>query len=430
MPRHGHGNRHIDADHADLNAPTEFTRHVAVAGETRHAIAKLVVVDDLHSGGEVGNTHTRQYRAKNFFFVNAHVGGDLVEQRAAHPKTLVAARTGLCALEATSIHQQLGAFTHTLCDVAADAIQRGLGDDRAHFSRQVFAVQDLQGFGALDQFGHDFVGHIAHQHRHTDGHATLSSRAVGSTNQGIDHLVQIGVRHDHHVVFRATQSLHALAMVGASLVDVVGNRRGTDKADGFDIGVHQQGVHRFFVALHDVEHAIGQPRLLEQIGQHQRRCRVGRAGFQDKGVTRGDGHGEHPHGHHDRKVEWRDTSHHTQGLAQCPVVDAGGHLLGVIALEQLRNAGGEFDDVDATRHLALGIGEHLAVFGGDGVGQGVFVLVQQFQKFEHDPGTAQRRRIGPSRKSGLRSGHGLADIGRIGQGHVAGDFTGSGVGDG
>ena len=39
----------------------------------------------------------------------------------------------------------------------------------------------------------------------------------------------------------------------------------------------------------------------------------------------------------------------------------GGDLVGEVALQQLRNPAGELDDLDAARHLALRIAEHLAV---------------------------------------------------------------------
>jgi hypothetical protein len=102
-----------------------------------------------------------------------------------------------------------------------------------------------------------------------------------------------------------------------------------------------------------------------------------RAGLEDEAVAGGDGHREHPHRHHHREVEGRDAGHHAERLAHRPVVDAGGDLVGVVALEQLRDAAGEFDDVDAARDFALRVGEDLAVFGGDHVRQLVLVLVQQ-----------------------------------------------------
>ena len=77
------------------------------------------------------------------------------------------------------------------------------------------------------------------------------------------------------------------------------------------------------------------------------------AGLEHEGVAAGDRHREHPHRHHHREVERRDAGDHAERLAQRPVVDAGGDLVGVVALEQLRNAAGELDDVDAARDLAL-----------------------------------------------------------------------------
>ena len=49
-----------------------------------------------------------------------------------------------------------------------------------------------------------------------------------------------------------------------------------------------------------------------------------------------------------------DAGHHSERLAQGPVVDAGGHLIGEIAFEQLRDAACELDDLDAA--LGGGVG--------------------------------------------------------------------------
>ena len=73
------------------------------------------------------------------------------------------------------------------------------------------------------------------------------------------------------------------------------------------------------------------------------------------------------------------------------------------------------DNLDAACHLALCVGEHLAMFGRDQAGQIVSVLIQQLQKFEHDPRAAQRRQIAPGRKCRLSGGHGSPDIGDAAQ---------------
>jgi len=54
--------------------------------------------------------------------------------------------------------------------------------------------------------------------------------------------------------------------------------------------------------------------------------------------------------------------------------------------------------------------------------------VQQFEELEHHARAAQGRRVSPSRKSGLRSGHGLGHFCGVGQGDLAGHGARGGVG--
>ena len=178
------------------------------------------------------------------------------------------------------------------------------------------------------------------------------------------------------MVFRAAQSLYAFAVVRAGFVDVVRDRRGANKAHRFHIGMHEQGVDRFFVALDHVEHAVWQARFFQQVGHEECGRWINRAGLQHKSVAASDGDGEHPHGHHHRKVERCDACHHAQWLAHGPVIDAGGNLLGVVAFEQLRDARGEFNNLNTARDLALGVGKHLAVLGRDHVREFIFVKVK------------------------------------------------------
>ena len=61
------------------------------------------------------------------------------------------------------------------------------------------------------------------------------------------------------------------------------------------------------------------------------------------------------------KFERRDAGDHTQRLAQRVDVDAGRSPLAELPLQQLGNAAGEFDDLQATGNLAGGVGPDLAV---------------------------------------------------------------------
>src|SRR3984893_13768972 len=80
VERHRHRDRHVDADHADLDAVRKFARGVAVAGEDRDAVAVFVVVHELCRGVEIGGAHDREHRPENLFLVDAHLGLDLIEQ--------------------------------------------------------------------------------------------------------------------------------------------------------------------------------------------------------------------------------------------------------------------------------------------------------------------------------------------------------------
>ena len=55
-------------------------------------------------------------------------------------------------------------------------------------------------------------------------------------------------------------------------------------------------------------------------------------------------------------------------LAEGVGVDVGRDLVGVVTLEQARDAAGELDDLEPALHLAQRVGEHLAVLVGDQLG--------------------------------------------------------------
>jgi hypothetical protein len=69
-------------------------------------------------------------------------------------------------------------------------------------------------------------------------------------------LLDVGIGHHDHMVFRATEGLYAFAEIGATLIDVLRDRCGSYKADGFDIRVLKQTIDRDLVALNNVKHAI------------------------------------------------------------------------------------------------------------------------------------------------------------------------------
>ncbi len=151
--------------------------------------------------------------------------------------------------------------------------------------------------------------------------------------------------------------------------------------------------------------------------------------LQHKGVAAGERHREHPHRHHRREVERRDAGADAERLAQRPAVDAAPDLLGELALEEMRDAAGEFDDLDAARHLAGGVGQYLAVLRGNQLRQSVGLAIEQFAKLEENAGPGQRRRRGPGGKSRSRCLDRPVDLAGARESDAAALFAGRRVGD-
>src|SRR3984957_10843063 len=77
---HRHRDRHVDADHAYLDAGHEVAGSVAVASENRYAVAVFVFARQPQRVFVVVCAHDAQHRAEDLVGVDRHVGGDVVEQ--------------------------------------------------------------------------------------------------------------------------------------------------------------------------------------------------------------------------------------------------------------------------------------------------------------------------------------------------------------
>ena len=102
------------------------------------------------------------------------------------------------------------------------------------------------------------------------------------------------------------------------------------------------------------------------------------------------------------KLNGRDAGDDSEGLADGPAVDAGADLLGELALEELRDAGGELDVFEAAGGFASGVGEDLAVLAGEERGNLVEAPLEDFAEAEEDTGSPERTVARPSRGMLLR----------------------------
>ena len=292
------------------------------------------------------------------------------------------------------------------------------GDQRPHLGVGVGRGADLEGAHARGERGDQPVGGLlANGNGDGNRHAALAGRAVAGAHQRVGGLVHIGVGHDDHVVLGAAQRLHPFPVLGAGAVDVFGDRGGADEGHRLDVRVGEDGVDDFLVAVDDVEHTFREAGLAEQLVGHHRGAGVLLRRLEHEGVSAGDRHRIHPHGHHRREVERRDAGDDAERLAVGVGVDRGADMAGELALQEMRDAAAEFDHLDAALDLADGIGVGLAVLQGDRPGDVVDVGVEQLLEAEHEAGALERRHVGPGGQRQLGSGDRGVELGRRRQRH-------------
>ena len=179
--------------------------------------------------------------------------------------------------------------------------------------------------------------------------------------------------------------------------------------------------------MQHVEHPVGQAGFLPQLGQPVGGRGVLLARLEDDGVAGRDRDREEPHRHHRREVERRDDPDDAQRLPDRGHVDLGGGVLGHAALEQVRQAAGQLDDLLAAGDLAERVGEHLAVFAGDDLGGLVLAFVEQFPEPEQHLGAAGQGHVPPPRERGGGGGDHRLRVGPGGQRDLLGDPAGGRV---
>ncbi len=128
------------------------------------------------------------------------------------------------------------------------------------------------------------------------------------------------------------------------------------------------------------------------------------------------------------KVERRDAGDDAERLAHRIEVDAGTGAFGVFALQQMRNAAGEFDHLEAALDVALGVGERLAVLGREQLGERLHLLLRQVEELEHHARAALRIGGGPGRAARPAAlAMAACDLGLAGERDLGLDLAGIGI---
>src|SRR5262249_14692351 len=99
-------------------------------------------------------------------------------------------------------------------------------------------------------------------------------------------------------------------------------------------------------------------------------------------------------------------------------VDVGRDVLRVLALQEVRDAAGELDDLEAAVHLAEGVARHLAVLAGDERGDVPLVFLDELAEGKEDPRALRQRRGSPGLRRLARGRHRGVHVGRRGERHA------------
>ena len=194
--------------------------------------------------------------------------------------------------------------------------------------------------------------------------------------------------------------------------------------------MREQRVDRFLVAVHDVEHAVGQARLPGAA----RPCgspasdRVSE-GFSTNVLPQASATGNIHSGTIAGKLNGVMPAHTPTGCRSEIAVHVGADVFAELALEQVRDAGGELDHLDAARDLALGVGQRLAVFLRDDLREILALRVHEIAEAHEDARAAQRRIRAPECQRGGGGRDGRVHVGGIAERHVADHLARGRIGD-
>ena len=242
-------------------------------------------------------------------------------------------------------------------DVRRDLVAVLPGDERAHVAA-ARAVAGAQRRHALGDLLDELVGDGVDREHDRDRHAALARRAEAGVDGGVGGEVEVGIRQHQHVVLRAAERLHALAVTGRRLVDVAwrsgSSRRTRSRATS---GCSSSASTASLSPCTTLSTPSGRPASFSSAAIQFAAVGSFSRGLEDHGVAGGERDREEPQRHHRREVERADDADHAERLAERVDVDAGRDVLGVGALRQVPEAARELDDLHAAGDLAERVGD-------------------------------------------------------------------------
>ena len=280
------------------------------------------------------------------------------------------------------IDQHLGALALAQGNQLFDAGFALGGDHRPHLHALVQAVADgARGSGIGDAL-EEFVAGRPNRDADAGGQTALARTTKRRIHCNPGSRLHISIRHDDDRVLRAALGLHALAIGGATAIDIARDRGAADKTHPTDAGVIEDGIDHRFVAVNDLNDTLWEAGLFDQLHEFAHAHGHFLAGFQNKAIATRYRVGQEPHRHHEREVERRNRRHHAQRLANHVLVDTARDIFVVDALHQDRRTAGDFNVFDGALDLGVALFVGLAALIGNDAGKLFAVGLQQRLEFE------------------------------------------------
>ena len=293
---------------------------------------------------------------------------------------------------------------------AEEALVKTLVDHRS-VEHVLERVADRRLLDRAREAAHELVVHRLVDDGGAERGAALAGRAEAAEQGALHGQVELGVGHHDERVLPAQLETGRLDVAAAELPDPRADSRRAGESNLVDQPLRERTLQTLeggrAVALHEVQHAVGQPAVQEELGERvaDRRRVLGRlpddriAGEQGRDhVPGGNRHGEVPGGDDRRDAHGR--AEREQLLVRH--LARNGHAVQAPALREEEVAG-----VHDLLHLAEGLGVGLPDLPGHEAREGLLVLLHQPADLRDRAAAHGRRHGGPF---ALRRARGAARV--------------------
>ena len=252
----------------------------------------------------------------------------------------------------------------------------------------------------------------------------MAGGAEASADDRIDGVSLVSVWHHDAMILCTHVDLRTLTMSAGSRVNVLSSRVCSNEADTFDVWVRADLCHGVTATLDDIDDAIGDARLFEQVDHHFCSAWDSLRGLEHEGVAERDRQREHPEGDHGREVVRSDTSHDSKRFSVRVDIDARSHILGSLTLGKRVEAASVFNDLVATENITGRVCKGLAMLLGHEPSQLISVLFEERLVLEHHADALGGGHVPPSLEGLISVRYGLVELILGGHGDLANDILG------